>query len=117
MANVPGYRRHAPLGPQRVEIFRSMIQDPDRPVSSLWVSCKLLIDETVNLDEGQMDRLIKGPLDFDRCRSDEALRRKLLVVGAENAEEFDAEEFFYFCVPATVLFCESLCLWNSRRSR
>ena len=94
-----------------------MIKDPDRPVSSLWVSCKLLIDETVNLDEGQMDRLIKGPLDFDRCRSDEALRRKLLVVGAENAEEFDAEEFFYFCVPATVLFCESLCLWNSRRSR
>ncbi len=31
------------------------------------------------------------------------MRLKLSVVGAENAEELDAEDFFDFCVPATVL--------------
>jgi hypothetical protein len=41
--------------PQRVKIFKDTIQDPDRPGGPFKVPCKLLLDETINLDEGQME--------------------------------------------------------------
>lgn len=89
--------------PRRVETFQAIILDPDRPPGPFSVPCKLLLDDTVGVDEGTMDKLISSGQDFDKWRSDEALSRKLTVAGAENVEALDAEEYFDFCVPASVL--------------
>ena len=89
--------------PQRVNLFKDIIEDPDRPPGPFSVPCKLLLDESVRHDEGTMERLIAHEADFDKWKRDGALRNKLSVASADNVGALDAEEFFDFCVPASVL--------------
>jgi hypothetical protein len=89
--------------PHRVHVFKQVIQDPDKPPGPFSIPCKLLLDDRVKPDEGTMERLIAGDDDFDKWKRDGALRSKLSVASADNVEELDAEEFFDYCVPASVL--------------
>ena len=91
------------MHPRRVEVFKEIIQDPTRPEGPFNVPCKLLLDDTLSPDEGTIDRLISHSQDFFKWRSDEVLRRKLSVAGAENVVALDAEEYFDWCVPASIL--------------
>eukprot|EP00961_Rhodomonas_salina_P131672 1772128-Rhodomonas_salina.1 len=103
--------------PTRIQIFKEIAQDTDRPDPNgpFSVPCKLLLDDSVTSKEGELEQLFEHGRDFDKWKSNPGLRGKVRVATADSAHELDADEFFDFCVPSATLrvafrpSCECVC--------
>ncbi len=94
--------------PLRVAVFKAVLKDlPEKDdISNLPfnISCKLLLDEHVTVEEGDIERLVSGPNDFDEWRKSRSLSRKVKLASSKEASALDADEFFDYCVPSWVVF-------------
>jgi hypothetical protein len=95
--------------PLRVHSFKSIISqqsgasdsaNDDEPVA---LSCKLLLNENINPDEGRLECLIEHAYDFDKWKNDKDLRGKVTLATNENSHKLDADEFFDYAVPTIIL--------------
>mmetsp|Transcript_12727 Transcript_12727/g.23862 ORF Transcript_12727/g.23862 Transcript_12727/m.23862 type:complete len:476 (+) Transcript_12727:79-1506(+) len=64
---------------------------------------KLLLNEHVSADEGQLGRLIVNTQDFDFWKVDPSLKGKVQCVPGSKCGEMDAEEYFDWMVPTALM--------------
>jgi hypothetical protein len=90
--------------PMRLWVFHEVATAMEIPEGAPFpLSCKLLLNEDITIDEGKLDRLISNPQDFDKWSQDAALLGKVELAVTSECDELDATEYFDYMVPTAVM--------------